>query len=566
MRLTGRVYLASAFLLCSPSVFADDAADLDARIEALCKGADAADKGYWAMKKQLDQDVPDDPEQAKAMKSAFLAMDEKDAEARTDKLWKQFEEALGYAQTMSGSYVQYFPYVKQKGTRIQKNQMDCFCEGLETGLYEEPDGCPLIKAFKIENWNALRKKLGTLSEWTGLDDALQRVELAISIHEEGMANLEKDVAAANPKTRDEAKPFEQRLAELDQTATRARDLLQKASQRVDQMGSPTEKTQNGWATQLSHSGQLTNDRINPLQERFAKLALRLQRMHCRLGAHAPGDADEIASSELSEEACVGKLQTPPSGMGARAPSLLHTPAPSLGLAQVDPKSFSKIESGGILSKLGISPEGRDRWRKEDYDPAGTDAILAQRDKGQTRTVGDPVGRSGLVFPQTGGTCAIATQVQLAADSMKPRPTPEQLKKMEDEYYKKAASSNWFGGHDLDPNRRASSGVPQEYYGDLLPMPMKKHFNANEDELNAAVKSGKMIMVTADAGRLWNDIKFAGAGHAVVITGAELDPTGKVLGYYINDTGRQPPDGGRFVKANQLTSAWYGSNNMFVEPL
>jgi hypothetical protein len=254
--------------------------------------------------------------------------------------------------------------------------------------------------------------------------------------------------------------------------------------------------------------------------------------------------------------------------GARPADLLHTPAASPGKLSTRPSNFENIESGGgILSKIGIKPEeGRDRWRRYDTDPKTTDAILARRDKGELLTVGDPVGRARLVFPQTGGTCAIAAQVEVAAESMKPRPGLEQLKKMEDDYYKRAAGANWFGGHDLDPNRRQSVGVAQEYIGDLLPMPMKKHYNASEDELNSAVINGKMIIVSTDAGRLWNNIRFAGGGHAIAITGAEVDRTGKVLGYYINDTGMIPPDGGRFVNARQFMSAWYGNGHMFVEPL
>jgi hypothetical protein len=295
-------------------------------------------------------------------------------------------------------------------------------------------------------------------------------------------------------------------------------------------------------------------------------------MYCRLGSPASGsDPLATATPPQSEEECAARLAAGPQDPTQRA-NLLRTPLASTGRLGTDPKAFASIEDDGglpgrVLSGMGLAaPQGREAWRKADMYPDETARVLRLRDEGKTTTVGDPVGRASLVFGQTGGTCAIASQVEVVAGSMKTPPTKEQLKGMEDDYYKRASESYWFGGDALDSNRRAIAGTPVEYVGNLLTMPAKKHFQAGPDELDQTVSTGKMVIVGTDAGKLWNDHRLDGAGHAVVITGAELDNSvkpAKVLGYYINDTGTLPPNGGRFVTAQQFRSAY---SRFFIEPL
>jgi hypothetical protein len=98
------------------------------------------------------------------------------------------------------------------------------------------------------------------------------------------------------------------------------------------------------------------------------------------------------------------------------------------------------------------------------------------------------------------------------------------------------------------------------------MPVKKHYAASPEELNSVVSSGKMVIVNMETARLWNDSRFMDTGHSVVVTGAELDRDGRVLGYYINDTGRRPPDRARFVTAGQFMDSWGHAGQDFVEPL
>ena len=101
-------------------------------------------------------------------------------------------------------------------------------------------------------------------------------------------------------------------------------------------------------------------------------------------------------------------------------------------------------------------------------------------------------------------------------------------------------------------------------GALLDMPATRHFAATKEELFAAVSKGRMVIVSANTGKLWNNPKFAHGGHVVVITGAEVGRVdGELLGYYINDTGTDV--GGRFITAKQFHGAWESHGGVFIEP-
>jgi len=54
--------------------------------------------------------------------------------------------------------------------------------------------------------------------------------------------------------------------------------------------------------------------------------------------------------------------------------------------------------------------------------------------------------------------------------------------------------------------------------------------------------------------LWNSQAIPdSASHAVYVTGNEVDKTGKVLGYFINDTGTG--EAARFIPRKDFLKAW-----------
>ncbi len=80
-----------------------------------------------------------------------------------------------------------------------------------------------------------------------------------------------------------------------------------------------------------------------------------------------------------------------------------------------------------------------------------------------------------------------------------------------------------------------------------------------EALTASIRVSGDALVSMGTKRLWNDPKISdSSGHTVYVTGAEVDPKGKTLGYYINDTGTN--EAKRFVPIDTFMRAWKGRNN------
>jgi hypothetical protein len=201
----------------------------------------------------------------------------------------------------------------------------------------------------------------------------------------------------------------------------------------------------------------------------------------------------------------------------------------------------------------------------DSEPAETAAVEALRRAGQTSTVGDPVRRARLVYHQNGETCALAVQAEVLAELHGLDPGSKGMRALEDKLYEEAVRKGYFEGDVADPRTRWKGGTtPNQYMGSLLGVPVRRTALASPEQLDAAVKTGKMLIVNGNTGTLWNDPKFANGGHAFVVTGAEVRrDTGEVLGYYINDTGTN--EGGRFVARGQFMKAWQANGRLLLEP-
>ena len=73
-------------------------------------------------------------------------------------------------------------------------------------------------------------------------------------------------------------------------------------------------------------------------------------------------------------------------------------------------------------------------------------------------------------------------------------------------------------------------------------------------MDKAIKKTGDAIVSMRARPLWNDRAIPpDAGHAVYVTGAEVDKSGSVVGYYINDTGSG--EAARFVRKADFMRAW-----------
>jgi hypothetical protein len=202
----------------------------------------------------------------------------------------------------------------------------------------------------------------------------------------------------------------------------------------------------------------------------------------------------------------------------------------------------------------------------DAKPLETAAVNKLRAEGGTRTIGNPSLRARYAYLQTGGgTCGLGAQVEVLADAEEVPADPEKLAAKEKELYVRARSAGYLVGSAADPEFLKHTGTSAERLGDLLDRPVSKKFWAADDDLFKAVSTGRMIIILADSEGFWNAPQFRGGRHIVVITGAEVErSTGKLLGYYVNDTGTN--EGGRFVDASQFLGAWRKAGAALVEPL
>lgn len=77
------------------------------------------------------------------------------------------------------------------------------------------------------------------------------------------------------------------------------------------------------------------------------------------------------------------------------------------------------------------------------------------------------------------------------------------------------------------------------------------------DLSQHIEENRGIIVSVNAGVLWNDPAYYGEGshnHAIVVTGvARYARTDEIAGFFINDSG--VPQSGHFVDAKTMQKAW-----------
>lgn len=192
------------------------------------------------------------------------------------------------------------------------------------------------------------------------------------------------------------------------------------------------------------------------------------------------------------------------------------------------------------------------------EKADIERIQRLREAGNTRLVGDPAGRGALIHEQTGQDCVIVSQQQILVmaglvDNADPAAVEDALQR----------EANAAGYHEQD------WGTLPEHYGSLL---MDRGFlvtrtdSAGAERLDAAVMTGRPVIVAVDGRLLWDQPAQDVLSHAILITGAITDPsTGAVLGYYINDSSK-PPAGARFISAGAFAEMWQAAGAKMTEVL
>lgn len=405
--------------------------------------------------------------------------------------------------------------------------------------------------------------------------------------------LEAKTAEAGPK-----EPLIAELRGINETATKVWARVEEGSFAVARMGGVMSTNPDGSFKKLSPQGEIVAGNINPLQERLAALGKRLAELDGRLGGtlarEAASDSGPKApGTSLVAEKLEGKglLANP---FGAKAPE--QTPeGPTPWAQEGNPgKEIGSVVQGGrpslIIRPTPSLPELQGRevswlgslWAQvtgkrevfyagepgQDSFPEETRRIEKLRAQGKTDMAGDPVGRARYVYSQEGGTCGIASQGQIIAASKKLPPDPRKMRGLEDVLFDRAVAQKCFPNMNPLTGTRHGGSTPTHCMSRLLEEEgflVRRYFGATNQELAGVLRKGKMVVLSLNSQLLWGT--GSGVWHAVVSTGAEFERgTGKLLGVYINDTGYDPPTGGRFVNAIQFWEAWRQNGSVIIEPL
>jgi hypothetical protein len=104
------------------------------------------------------------------------------------------------------------------------------------------------------------------------------------------------------------------------------------------------------------------------------------------------------------------------------------------------------------------------------------------------------------------------------------------------------------------------GVLLESHG--IPVTEYMDGSADASTLARELNEGHEAIVGVDCGILWNDPFAVGQGHAIWITGVEVDEMGDVTGVFANDSGI-PDGGGVYYDIDTFQSAWNSMGSPMV---
>ncbi len=257
-----------------------------------------------------------------------------------------------------------------------------------------------------------------------------------------------------------------------------------------------------------------------------------------------GAADTLSMSPGGSPPAAAGKGTP--GTTSHAPSdlaLPSVPPPPAG-ASLLPKKLSAIPDLGIFNR-GYA-DGVQRLKE-------LAAMMAAHARGKTYTLGDPLDRAANGFHQLSGSCGVGSQYQALASRGKIVPMAALTKTAE--------AHGWYVEiNNANTPDDPTGGTPFHHEGKLLALygvPNRVVRDADAAALDKWLLTSPThdTIVDVKAKILWNDSKLGDSvDHDVYVSGVEVDrSSGKIAGYYINDTGTG--EAGRFVPAATFLSAW-----------
>ncbi len=132
-----------------------------------------------------------------------------------------------------------------------------------------------------------------------------------------------------------------------------------------------------------------------------------------------------------------------------------------------------------------------------------------------------------------------------------------------------AIKNELGDFKPETSPRYKGGTIPEELAKILKVngvPAQVKDGASIDDLARFVEDRRGIIIAVNSATLWDqmyDSSDGDADHAIIVTGLKRTrDTGKILGFYINDSGDIPPKSGRFVSADKMQEMWTQSTGRF----
>lgn len=287
------------------------------------------------------------------------------------------------------------------------------------------------------------------------------------------------------------------------------------------------------------------ERVNAVARGLRSARARLKALRVARGlAPGPEPAGDMVSA-------AGGSWAPAAGVAvAVQPGRRRTDALALSSMLAPPAKVA--EPSSLLTRTEGVPA------PSDEDAAELKRIQGLREQGKIRLVGDPAGRGSLVHAQTGQDCAVVSQQQILVmaglvGNADPAGTEDALQR----------EANAKGYHDQE------WGTLPEHTASLLAdrgFLVTRTESAGVARLDSAVKTGRPVIVAVDARQLWDQPAQDVISHAVVVTGALVEPsTGRLLGYYVNDSAA-PPAGARFISAKTFGEMWQAAGGKLTEIL
>jgi hypothetical protein len=75
-----------------------------------------------------------------------------------------------------------------------------------------------------------------------------------------------------------------------------------------------------------------------------------------------------------------------------------------------------------------------------------------------------------------------------------------------------------------------------------------------ENIASAISEGRGVIAAFDAGKLWGDPDYYGGGHAVTVTSVKTNSHGKILGFFVCDSGTGGNDSAKYYSAKDIRAA------------